>query len=121
MAFLLRDINETVFPTIDFEAIGVPRHRAPPPKEWPCAVDEGRNLSFTQLISASLEMREGDYYYLLLVGKDPVQIHYRHYGGSLATILPSAIAQKYDRAYIAGLVNEAAVVCTYDRKPFRFE
>jgi hypothetical protein len=66
MAFVKRPLNPDEHSRLDLAALGIETSRIPP-REWDWAVDEERNMFCTQLISNTYQMREGWYWYLLLV------------------------------------------------------
>lgn len=73
MTFSARKLTEFEATTFNFGALGIPLTRVPP-KDWLWAIDEGRDALFTQLVSSSHEMRDGLYYYLLLVRGKPALV-----------------------------------------------
>jgi hypothetical protein len=70
MPFTKRRLSDAEVPLLNLHALGVVGRRAPP-REWNWAVDSERDAFYTQLISDTYEMREGDYWYLLVVHGKP--------------------------------------------------
>ncbi|GER10342.1 hypothetical protein [Variovorax boronicumulans] len=65
MTFVKRRFQQDDTAPADLQALGVEERRLPT-GAWDWAVDEEREASFTQLLSATSEMREGDYWYALI-------------------------------------------------------
>ena len=65
MTFVKRRLQQDDTAPADLQAFGVEKRRLPT-KVWDWAVDEEREASFTQLLSDTGEMREGDYWYALI-------------------------------------------------------
>ncbi|MBK7356303.1 hypothetical protein [Propionivibrio sp.] len=55
---------------INWDALGVNKERVPP-SSWDWAIDTENDFLCTQLINSSYEMREGYYWYLLIVKGQP--------------------------------------------------
>jgi hypothetical protein len=70
MPFTKRHLTEIEFSNFNFKNFGVSDDRVPP-KIWDWAVDSDRNIYFTQLISNGHEMRDGYYWYLLVMHQMP--------------------------------------------------
>lgn len=68
MAFVKRRLQQDDTEPADLQAFGVENGRLPA-KMWDWAVDEEREASFTQLLSDTGEMREGDYWYALIAAR----------------------------------------------------
>ena len=70
MAFLVRPLNPRELSSLDFAALGVVDRRVPPwTRDW--AIDSERDVLCTQLVGNTFEMREGWYWYLLIVRGEP--------------------------------------------------
>lgn len=82
MTFIKRHLSEPELSSIDFPALGIEPRRIPPVK-WDWAVDEIKGIFFTQLISNTGEMREGDYWYLLLTQGDFCILRVDAWGGKM--------------------------------------
>jgi hypothetical protein len=70
MPFIKRALTEEEIAAVDRTALGIEARRVPP-KKWEWSVDLDRRLLCTQLVSNPGEMREGSYWYLLLVDGQP--------------------------------------------------
>lgn len=70
MPFTKRHLSDAEVSRFNFPALGVVGRRVPP-LAWDWAVDLERNVFCTQLISDTYEMREGNYWYLLVVHGKP--------------------------------------------------
>ena len=70
MPFTKRKLTEIEISKFNFEKFGISGKRVPP-KAWDWAVDSDRDIYFTQLISNSHEMRDGYYWYLLVMHQAP--------------------------------------------------
>jgi hypothetical protein len=70
MPFVKRPLTPHEFSGLDFASLGVVERRVPS-SGWDWAVDSERCILCTQLISDTSEMREGDYWYLLIVSNSP--------------------------------------------------
>jgi hypothetical protein len=73
MAFVKRSLKLEEHLRLDLIALGIENRRIPP-QDWSWAVDEDQDVFFTQLISSTYEMREGWYWYLLLVSGSPTML-----------------------------------------------
>jgi hypothetical protein len=70
MPFHVRPLNPRELSRLDFAALGVVDRRVPPwTRDW--AIDPEREVLCTQLVSDTSEMREGWYWYLLIVRGEP--------------------------------------------------
>ncbi|MDQ0586387.1 hypothetical protein [Variovorax paradoxus] len=65
MTFIKRRLQKDDTAPADLQALGIEERRLPA-KTWDWAVDAERGASFTQLLSDTSEMREGDYWYALI-------------------------------------------------------
>ena len=65
MAYVRRPLTDDEFAKIDFIKSAVEEVRIPS-KKWNWAIDEEREIKFVQLTSNTFEMREGEYWYLLI-------------------------------------------------------
>jgi len=70
MPFTKRHLTEAELSLFKFSALGVMDRRVPD-REWNWAVDLDSDAFYTQLISNTYEMREGDWWYLLVVRGKP--------------------------------------------------
>lgn len=70
MSFTKRHLSDAEVSRFNFPALGVVGRRVPP-LAWNWAVDSERDAFYTQLISDTYEMREGDYWYLLVAHEKP--------------------------------------------------
>jgi hypothetical protein len=70
MPFTKRKLTEIEISKFNFESFGISGERVPP-QTWDWAVDSDRDIYFTQLISNSHEMRDGYYWYLLVMHQAP--------------------------------------------------
>lgn len=66
MGFIVRTLTEQETRMVNFGAHGIPESGIPNSAQWPYAIDESRNIVFTQLRGTSAEMRDGCYFYILL-------------------------------------------------------
>jgi hypothetical protein len=119
MPFVKRPLTPHEFSGLDFASLGVVERRIPPSEsDW--AVDSGRCILCTQLISNTWEMREGDYWYLLLVSNSPFIFKVDAFrsaavGGRerrYATVESSGISS-YDMNTIKRLASEAHQAVSY--------
>lgn len=130
MNFINRPLNTEECELLDLEKFGVSVERRPTSSTWCWAIDESNGIYFTQLISsggAYGEMREGWYWYILVINSHPVFI--RLTGGSTlmhdikladAQFMDCGAIHKYDRKELIIIANNAAIVHCYDKKPFHF-
>jgi hypothetical protein len=65
MPFVKRPLTGNELSRLNFAELGVIKRRIPPEK-WDWAVDSARAVLCTQLRSDNYEMREGNYWYLLV-------------------------------------------------------
>lgn len=72
MAFVVRTLSDSERSVSNFGALGVEQSRSPAGlKAWPYAIDDQRSALFTQLVSSTSEMRDGTYFYLLVLRGRP--------------------------------------------------
>lgn len=118
MSFVKINILNTNFydriSKIDIEARRIPDKGRETTSDWPCAYDSDRDIIFTQLISNTHEMRDWDYYYLMLVNDNPVFIYWTL---ERASLLDKGAAKQYDQNFLVNLINEASIVCTVRNEP----
>lgn len=119
MTFVKRPLTPQEFSGLDFASLGVVERRIPPcGGDW--AVDSERCILCTQLISNTWEMREGDYWYLLVVSNSPFIFKVDAFrsaavGGRerrYATVESSGISS-YDMNTIKRLASEAHQAVSY--------
>lgn len=126
MNFIKRPLNSEESELIDLEKLGVSQKRRPSSSTWSWAIDEGNEIYFTQLISTGGpygEMREGWYWFILVIQGDPIFIQLT--GGSTgefanAEFMDFGAVHKYDRKQLIAIANQAAIVQCYNEKPFNF-
>jgi hypothetical protein len=70
MPFVKRHLTDSELAKINLAALGVNTERVPS-SSWDWAIDVENDILCTQLISSSYEMREGYYWYLLIVKGQP--------------------------------------------------
>ena len=73
MTFLKRRFGSNETP-VDLRALGIEQRRVPR-ESWDWAVDDERSVWFTQLRSDTAEMREGDYWYALVIDDFAAVLH----------------------------------------------
>jgi len=119
MPLVKRPLTPQEFSGLDFASLGVIERRIPPSGyDW--AVDSERCILCTQLISNTQEMREGDYWYLLVVSNSPFIFKVDAFrsaavGGRerrYATVESSGISS-YDMNTIKRLASEAHQAVSY--------
>jgi hypothetical protein len=72
MAFLVRTLSDLERSVLNLGALGVEQSRSPTAREaWQYAIDDERSALFTQLLSSTGEMRDGTYFYLLILRGHP--------------------------------------------------
>lgn len=73
MAFLVRTLSELERSVLNLGALGVDQSRSPAAREaWRYAIVDERSALFTQLVSSTGEMRDGTYFYLLVLRGQPI-------------------------------------------------
>ena len=80
--------------------------RRVPDYDWEWAVDEENGILFTQLISNSNEMREGYYWYLLIVNSKKYIIRVNAWGGKRVN----------DQLLLNALLEEPEILSDEERK-----
>ena len=119
MTFVKRPLTPQEFSGLDFVSLGVVERRIPS-SGWDWAVDSERCILCTQLISDTSEMREGDYWYLLVVSNSSFIFKVDAFrsaavGGRerrYATVESSGISS-YDMNTIKRLASEAHQAVSY--------
>jgi hypothetical protein len=127
MPFLKRSLMNHEISAIDFKALGIETRRVPG-ENWSWAVDENARVYFTQLISSTNEMREGDYWYLLLIEGCPVVLQVNAWGGKpvdgnihlRAKFISGTTALKCPVAGVEALASEAMEVVSAQRDRLAF-
>jgi hypothetical protein len=130
--FIKRPLTEDETNHIDLERLGIEQSRRPPPCTWEWAVDEQNAIYFTQLISSSGafgEMREGRYFYLLVIADEPLVIVLTGFTVRTHKDTPLEEAQflnfwalpKHDLSELMEVANAAATVLCCDHRPFAFK
>ena len=132
VSFVKRRLAEGEIKASDLEELGIEESRRPISNAWEWAVDEKNDLYFTQLISTSGaygEMKEGRYFYLLLIEHEAILIALTGRSVKLenntfideAQFLDFGAIRKYPLVQLIETVNIAARVFCYDQKPFAFK
>jgi len=119
MPFSKSNLIESWFYELELEKIGVVPARIPDRNQkhsWPCAVDYESNTLFTQLISSSAEMREGEYYYLLAIEKNLFLIMSDDYNANFIT----KEFGNFSFNYLVNIVNQAVKVVVLGKEKFSF-
>ncbi len=78
MGFEKVKLSSTIFYDLiqdfEIEEKRIPEKDGIRPWDWYCAYDKDEKVLFTQLKSSSGEMRDHNYYYLLIIESDPIFI-----------------------------------------------
>lgn len=126
MPFTKRPLTPDELSGLNFTAIGVIERRVPP-SEWGWAVDSERRILCTQLISNTGEMREGDYWYLLVVSNSPFIFKVDAFSSTVVSgrvrrpaKLESTVNQPYDLNSIQRLASEAHQAVSYAGEELTF-
>lgn len=127
MPFAKRSLTEEELEALDWAALGIEPRRVPP-KKWDWSIDADRKVMCTQLISNTGEMREGSYWYLLLVDGHPSifevdAFSYRTIQGTAtgrATLTRSSPSE-IDLAALERLASEAHAAVSYRGEALIFE
>ena len=127
MPFLKRSLRTHEISAIDFKALGIESRRVPG-ENWSWAVDENAGVYFTQLISSTYEMREGEYWYLLLIEGSPAVLQVDAWGGKpvdghihlRAKFISGTKALKCPVAGVEALATEAMAVVSAQRDRLAF-
>lgn len=127
MAFTKRSLTNSERAKIRASSLAVEEKHFPP-EQWDWAVDEERDLYFTQLISSTHEMREGVYRYLLLQYGQSAIIWVDAWNGREikghvylnAEVQREASAMKLGDKYIERVSSEAMEVVSYNKERLLF-
>jgi hypothetical protein len=127
MRFIKKRLSNFESPILSAGTMGIPNHRLPVPEEREWAVSDDGKVFFVQLQSNSWEMREGRYWYILILPRQTFVISIYAYAGieidgmhfQSAHFDPPATFEKYSFELISRLVNEAVrIVCNDKRGVF---
>lgn len=126
MPFVKRTLTGNELSRLNFAELGVIKRRIPP-EEWNWAVDSARAVLCTQLNSNNYEMREGNYWYLLVVHGKPFifwvdAFRSRNVDGELRVeaILDKSGVLASELASIQQLASEAHQAVSHDGKQLVF-
>lgn len=126
MPFIKRPLTADELSGLNFTAIGVVVRRVPP-SGWAWAVDLERRILCTQLISNTGEMREGDYWYLLVVSNSPFIFKVVAFSSTIVAgrvrrlaKLESTVNSPYDLNTIQCLASEAHQAFSYAGEELSF-
>jgi hypothetical protein len=119
MPFVKRHLTGNELSQLNFAQLGVIKRRIPLEK-WDWAVDSARDVLCTQLRSDNYEMREGNYWYLLVVHGKPFifwvdAFRSQRVGGELRVeaILDTSGVPASEVAAIQQLASEAHQAVSY--------
>jgi len=126
MPFTKRPLTPDELSDLNFTAMGVVERRVPP-SGWDWAVDSGRRILCTQLISNTGEMSEGDYWYLLVVSNSPFIFKVDAFSSTVVAgrvrrpaRLESTVNSPYDLNFIQCLAWEAHQAVSYAGEELSF-
>lgn len=125
--FIKCHLDKNEIAVLKLETFDIPIDRLPNSSTWNWAFDEINNIYFTQLISKSIEMREGWYWCLLIIDSKPIIVELTGHrtsvrGQSLenAWFLDCGIIYDYDINQLIAIINQAATILCHDQQPFHF-
>ncbi|MES9854542.1 MAG: hypothetical protein ABW170_22225 [Candidatus Thiodiazotropha sp. L084R] len=124
MRFFKQVLKDSKKPIINYKAIGVPEYRLPIPADREWAVSDDTNILFAQLQSNTWEMREGNYWYLLILPRQSFVIGIYAYSGTIlngedyidAHIEQPASFENYSFELISEIVSDAMSVLSNDNR-----
>ncbi len=126
MSFTKRPLTPDELTGLNFAAMGVVERRVPPTR-WDWAVDPDRRILCTQLISNTGEMREGEYWYLLVVSNSSFIFKVDAFTSKFVAgrwrrpaTLESAVIEPHDLTSIQRLANEAHQAVSYAGEELSF-
>lgn len=128
--FVKRSLTEKERDSIRSENVTGYRSRWPESLSWDWAIDESRDIYFTQLMSTGMEMREHRYWYLLLIRNNPVMVMFtgewitvNNVGFHSTRFTSFGSIRNPDqacKAHLIAVINEAVSVLCEDKTLFHF-